>query len=137
MTKMRRMALGAVLAALSIASSGCYLWVDRAPTNLERSRRRAQAKVERLESRPAGERGKPHSLKLWAYDRGDDQLVKLSVPIWVVKKIAAHVEKDEDEGATEDDLQRYHIKVEDVLNGHRGLLVRVDSEDEEVLAWLE
>jgi len=127
----------AVLAAilLLISSAGCYVWVDSEPASLDRSRSRAQAKIARIESRPADKRGKPHSLKLWAYDREDDQLVKASVPLWLVKKIVAHAEEGESD--EEEDLVRFGITLEKVCSSPPGLLVKIDSEDEEVLAWLE
>jgi len=120
---------------LLAATAGCYVWVDREPASLDRSRSRAQAKVAKIESRPAAKRGKAHSLKLWVYDREDDELVKASVPIWIVKKIMAHA--GEAEPGDEEDLGRYGITLEKVCSSPPGLLVKIDSDEEEVLAWLE
>lgn len=123
----------ALIALLSCG--GCYVWVDREPASLDRSRLRAQAKVAKIESRPEEKRGKPHSLKLWVYDRSEDQLVKASVPLWIVRKIAAHVE--EPDRGQDPDLARLGLTIEKVCSSPPGLLVRIDSEEEEVLAWLE
>jgi len=132
---MRRMICCAALSAAVILGSGCYVWVDREPAGLERSRRRAQARVEKIESRPEEKRGDPHSLKIWVYDRSDDQLVKASIPLWIVKKILAHAEADESED--DGDLGRYGITLEKVVSRPPGLLVKIESDEEEVLAWLD
>ncbi|MGD8894850.1 MAG: hypothetical protein PVJ73_02340 [Acidobacteriota bacterium] len=93
---------------------------------------KARAEAARVEGRP----GPPDSLEILVYDRGEGQLVRASLPMWVVEKM-------DDEGIDidlEDDAAervRSHLKVSDLEEAPLGPLVEVDEEDgDQVLVWL-
>jgi len=128
---------GLALIAL-LALPGCWVWIDSNPRNVDAVFREALDEVERIQSVPSAERGKPHRVRLLVYDEGDDQLVKLSVPLWLVRRIADHQAEDEPEaGARTEELARYGLSVDRILEGGRGVLLQADEDDEKVLIWLE
>lgn len=142
-----RRTLAAVTACLAaiLLLPGCWVWVDRNPGDVSRSFGKAREKVARLHSVPPERRGRPHRVKLLVYDGGDDTLTRLSVPLWLVRKIASHADEEAREArlsgdeSDEDleDLARFGLTLEKVLGSAPGLLVDVGSDDEQVLIWLE
>ncbi len=131
-----------VLAGLALiwllALPGCWVWVDSNPRDVDAAFREALVEVNRIQAVPAAERGRPHKVRLLVYDEGDNQLVKLSVPLWLVRKVAEHAADDGDADVEQArELDRFGLTLDQVLEGGRGMLLQADEEDERVLIWLE
>ena len=128
--------LAVVLAAASQAA--CLVQITRvsdATPVFERARQEAQ--------RYSGRRGPAHELNVLVFDPGDRQLVRVSVPMWLVraaerrvhweKEIAGH-DGDHDQIARR---VRRHVRLEDIEKAGLGILAEVEEEDgEQVLVWL-
>ena len=98
----------------------------------------------RLEAnRYAGRPGRAHEVNVLVYERDEGQLIRVSVPIWLVKKMERHVDWDD---ADRDDHDLDHVRrvlkrrlrVEDLERAGLGTLIEVEEEDgEQVLVWLK
>jgi hypothetical protein len=131
MSQLRRAIL---VVALPFLVAGCLVEI-REVSDPEPELRKARAEVEELASRP----GKASSLQVLVYDPGDRQLVRLGVPLWVVRKAKGHAHEidlgDEVDDRLRDRLGR--IRLEDLEKGGRGAHVMIDDEDgTRVLVWL-
>jgi hypothetical protein len=101
----------------------------------------AQARLEA--GRYAGRPGRAREVNVLVYERDEGQLIRVSLPIWLVKKMEHHVDWDDvdldDEDA--DHVRRVlkrRIRLEDIEKAGLGMLVEVDEEDgEQVLVWLK
>ena len=93
---------------------------------------KARAEAARVEGRP----GPPDRLEILVYDRQEGQLVRVSLPMWVVEKMDDEgIDIDLDAAAAE--RVRSHLKVSDLEKAPLGPLVEVDEEDgDQVLVWL-
>jgi hypothetical protein len=96
----------------------------------------AFAEARREAARVQGRPGPAESLQVLVYDRGDGQLVRASVPLWVVEKMGDD-ETDLDLGDDAEKIRR-RIRASDLKNAPLGPLVEVDEEDgDQVLVWLK
>jgi hypothetical protein len=118
--------------ALAMLGAGCLANVeieqvsDPGPAFAE-----ARREAARVQGRP----GPAESLQVLVYDRGDGQLVRASVPLWVVEKMGDE-EIDLDLGDDAEKIRR-RIRASDLKNAPLGPLVEVDEEDgDQVLVWL-
>jgi hypothetical protein len=129
------------IAAIGLASllllPGCWAWVDSHPKNVEGAFRAALQQVDRIQSTPAAERGKPRTLRVLAYEQDDDELVKLSVPLWLVRKVAQHAVDSEEASRDLEQIARHGVTIDQILSGGRGMMLQADEDDEKVLIWLE
>lgn len=121
-----------LLTALGLLQ-GCYAWVDNEPRDMARSYQRAMAAITRIEKIPYARRCNPRSVKLWLYDRDDDRIVKASLPLWAARMIVRRASGD-GEG---DELDRFGLRIEDLLDRREGLVLQARMEDQQVLIWLE
>ena len=124
------------LAALAALGAGCFVEISHVDDpRVEFAQARADAT--RLRGRP----GPAHSLHVLAYDKDERELVKVSLPLWLVKKIAksevGELDLDGDvDGRLRGCLAR-HVRLEDLVKAGRGLLVEAEEEDgDQVLVWL-
>jgi hypothetical protein len=89
-----------------------------------------------------GRPGPARELNVLVWDRDDRQLVRVSLPMWLVRKAesAAHeVEYDLDDEQAEHVHRtlRRHVRLEDLEKAGLGVLVEVEEDDgEQVLVWL-
>jgi hypothetical protein len=98
----------------------------------------------RLEAgRYAGRPGRAHEVNVLVYERDEGQLIRVSVPIWLVKKMESHVDWD-DADLKDDDMDhvrrvlKRRLRVEDLEKAGLGTLIEVEEEDgEQVLVWLK
>jgi hypothetical protein len=127
---MRFGSLLAVIAAGTL-SAGCLVDIEEV-SDPGPAFAKARAEASRLEGRP----GPPDSLEILVYDRGERQLVRVSLPMWVVEKIDDEgIDIDLDDDTAE--RVRSHLKVSDLEEAPLGPLVEVDEEDgDQVLVWL-
>jgi hypothetical protein len=129
---MRRVwALGMVLAAA--VTMGCFVHVDHV-SDPRAAFSKARAEVEGLQGRS----GRPHELNVLAFDHDDRELVRVSVPLWLVHKIDKGEIDFDDHG--HDDTARIvkrHVRLKDLEKAGIGILVEVEEEDgDQVLVWL-
>ena len=97
--------------------------------------------------RQAGKPGRAREVNLLVYDRDEGQLIRVSLPIWLVKKLEHHVDGDDidiDIDMDDEDANRVRralkgrLRMEDIEKAGLGTLVEVDEEDgEQVLVWLK
>lgn len=144
----RRTGLVAVALAALLGSPGCWVWVDSNPRQVEGKFAAAMEKVAELQAIPAGKRGKAHKVRVLVYDEGDDQLISVSAPMWLVKWVAEHAEEDmadqagpqEGEAAGAGELarvKRHGWTLGQILEGGRGLMLQADEDGERILVWVE
>jgi hypothetical protein len=125
----------AVAGALCV---GCLVQIEhvRDPrAHFEAARREA--------ARLQGRSGPAKELNVLVYDASDQKLVRVSIPMWLARKIESRVDWDEDVDFSWDDKDRVrrsvrrHVNLKEIEKAGLGLLVEVDEEDgEQVLVWL-
>ncbi len=97
---------------------------------------RARADVARVQGRP----GRPGHLEVLVYDRAEGELVRASLPMWLVRKIDDGDEVDldfGDEGARRRSGSGAGSASKDIEQAGRGILVEVEEEGgDQVLVWL-
>jgi hypothetical protein len=94
---------------------------------------KARREAARLEGRP----GPPDSLQVLVYDRKDGQLVRVSVPMWIVEKID---DEEIDLDLDDETVRRVHrhLRLSDLKDAPLGPIVEVEEEDgDQVLVWLK
>jgi hypothetical protein len=130
---MRSSRLLAVTAA-ALMSAGCFVGVeiedviDPGPAFAE-----ARAEAARVAGRP----GPAGSLHILVYDRAEGQLVRASLPMWIVEKMDDE-EIDLDLNDETAERVRSHLRLSDLRNAPLGPLVEVEEEDgDQVLVWLK
>jgi hypothetical protein len=79
--------------------------------------------------------GEPGHLNVLVYDRNDQELVSVSAPLWLVRKVGdVALSEDGDDGSR---FARLCLQAENLRKAGRGVLVEVDEEDgDHVLVWL-
>jgi hypothetical protein len=94
----------------------------------------ARAEASRLQGRP----GPAHHVNVLAFDEGDRKLVRVSVPLWLVRKIEKNGEIDlGDEAGDIAAGVRPRLRLEDIEKAGLGILVEVEEDGgDQVLVWL-
>jgi hypothetical protein len=102
---------------------------------------REQKRVERLQQGTHPGRGRAHDLCVFAYESGENQIVRCRVPLWLVRlALHAGLEAAEHDPEWREWRHRYQFDwsvVRDLDSFGRGLLVAVDDERDKVLVWIE
>ena len=123
-----------VLALLVVAltASGCLVEISHA-RDPSAAFREARAEAERLQ----GGKGPAHRLHVLAYDPKDRELVRVSLPMWMVRKAGDEdLDVDAGHGHTRDVVKR-HARLEDLEKAGLGILIEVQEDGgERVLVWL-
>jgi hypothetical protein len=119
-------------------SSGCLVQIEhvRDPrAHFEAARREA--------ARLQGRHGPARELNVLVYDASDQKLVRVSIPMWLARKIESRVDWDKDVDFSWDEKDhvrrslRRHVSLGEIEKAGLGLLVEVDEDDgEQVLVWL-
>jgi hypothetical protein len=125
--------LGVVLAAA--AGSGCLVHVDHVADPGEAFR-----EARREASRARGESGTPSHLNLLAYDPGEEELVRIELPLWLARKVcddeAFEIDLDRRQSRRAREL-RGRVTWKDIEEAGAGILLEVEEDDDErVLVWL-
>src|SRR5262245_4638980 len=101
--------LGLAVAALAGLTAGCFVEI----THVKDARAAfAEARLEarRYQGRP----GPAHNVNVLVYDPSDGELVRVSVPMWLVRKLARHQDGfDLGDDETGRKIRR-HLRVEDI-----------------------
>lgn len=119
----------------SLLASACLVQVthvkDPGPLFKE-----ARAEASRYQGRPGPAR--QVNVLVWSPDEGE--LVRVSVPLWLVRKAAEHTDWDDVDFDGDDRVKavlKRRVRLEDLEKAALGTLVEVDEEDgEQVLVWL-
>lgn len=131
----RRMAAGAVVLLAGLAA-GCLVEIDRVADPAP-----AFAQARREAARFQGRPGPAHHVNVLVYGHEDGQLVRVSVPMWIARRVARH-EGDLDldlggDGRAEERVKR-HLRLEDLERAGLGILVEVEEDGgDRVLVWLK
>jgi len=126
--------LAVILAAATQAA--CLVQITRvsdAGPVFEQARRDAL----RYQGRP----GPARELNVLVFERSERKLVRVSVPMWIVRAAERRVDWEKEfEGDGEDEVAqrvRRHVRLEDIEKAGLGILAEVEEEDgEQVLVWL-
>ena len=129
---MRRASVTGILVA-AVLAAGCLVDVEKVADP-----HAAFAKARHEASRVQGRPGQPEHLEVLVYDRAESQLVRASLPMWLVRKVDDGDELDfDDDGAQAAEKVRSHVRLKDIEKAGRGVLVEVEEEDgDQVLVWL-
>ena len=122
-----------ILILAAILQTGCLVHVEHLD-DATAAFRTARAEALRYQGRP----GPARQLNVLVYDPGDREMVKVTVPMWLARKVAGHAEWDGEDG--QDDLAlrlRRHVSLDDLAKAGLGILAEVEGEGgEQVLVWL-
>jgi hypothetical protein len=123
----------AAVAALAVLLGGCFVEIHRV-SDPRPDFARARDEASRLQGRP----GPAHRVNVLVYDESDRKLVRVSLPLWLVRKIEKNGEIDfgeEAEGLAEGVRPRFRLK--DIEKAGLGVLVEVEEDGgDQVLVWL-
>ena len=124
----------AILVLAAILQAGCIVHVEHVADPTE-AFRTAKAEGLRFQGRP----GPAHELNVLVYDPADKELVRVSLPMWLARKAAGHVDWDDldDHDRRVAGRIRRRVPLEAIERAGLGILAEVDEEDgEQVLVWL-
>jgi hypothetical protein len=136
MRRARQLGLAAV-AALGLSEAACLVQITHVadPRPIFAA---ARVEAERLTGRP----GRARELNVLAWDRDDGELVRVSLPMWLVRKAERRIDW---RGEAEDgDHARGHVRsalrrvrLEDIEKAGLGILAEVEEDGgDQVLVWL-
>jgi hypothetical protein len=128
----------ASLILAAVLGAGCLVDVRRV-SDPGPAFREAREEAARVQGKP----GPARSLNVLVYEADERKLVRVSLPIWLVKKIQHEVD-DDDFDWDDDDVPartgrrvRRHLRLEELEKAGLGLLVEVEEDDgARVLVWL-
>jgi len=137
---MRRSAILMAVAAAALLETGCIVQITKVA---DPGPMFQQARLEA--GRYAGKTGRASEVNVLVYEPDEGQLIRVSLPIWLVRKLERHVDSgDIDIDLDDDDAEhvrrvlKRRIRLEDIEKAGLGMLVEVDEEDgEQVLVWLK
>jgi hypothetical protein len=132
--RLAALGLGAVLA------TGCFVDVSHV-TDPEPAFRKARAEAESL----AGRKGPARSVQVLVYDPDERELVRVSVPMWIARRIEKEsnwetsLEADSEDGAERAlHALRGRVSFKDLERSALGTLIEVeDASGEQVMVWLK
>jgi hypothetical protein len=134
---MRRAAI-LMVAMAALLETGCIVQITKV-ADPRPIFQQARLEAERYAGRP----GRARQVNVLVYEPDKGQLIRVSVPIWLVKKMEHHMDWDEIDVDDEDAdhvkrVLKRRIRLEDIEKAGLGMLVEVDEEDgEQVLVWLK
>lgn len=126
------------LAALAALQAGCYVSI-RHVSDPQAALRAARAEAERYQGRP----GPAHRINVLVFDPEERKLVRVTLPMWIARKIEGRIDLDDlgEQGgrALERSVGRRvarRIQVDDLDDAGLGLLADVEDGEGHVLVWL-
>jgi hypothetical protein len=131
-----RKARGGALLVAGLLVSGCLVQIThvRDPQPIFRE---ARAEASRYVGRP----GPARQVNVLVWSPDDGELVRVSVPMWLVRRASRHADWDEIDVDGDDEhvkrILKRRLRVEEIEKAGLGTLVEVEEEDgEQVLVWL-
>jgi len=122
--------LRALVIGAALAGAGCLVEVDHVADP-----RPAFEKARREASRYQGRPGPAHELNVLAYDRDESRLVRVSLPMWMVRNLEDEEIELDGHDRMEGTLRR-HLRLRDIEEAGPGLLIEVEERESQVLVWL-
>jgi hypothetical protein len=134
--KATRAGVAAAVAVLGLVEAGCLVNVTHVS---DPSRAFARARDEAV--RDGARRGRASHLNLLAWDPSDREMVRVSVPLWLLHGVEHEVDWDDIDGEGHDAGQwRRHVgklRWEDIERAGPGILLEVtEDQGDRVLVWL-
>ncbi len=131
--------LGLAVAALGLAESACLVQITHVadPRPIFGA---ARAEADRLTGRP----GRARELNVLVWNHDDHELVRVSLPMWIVRRAERHIDWDDDDvfdgdGRARDHVREAmrHVRLEDLEKAGLGILAEVEEDGgNQVLVWL-
>lgn len=131
-------AAGLALAALCLTAC-VSVRLERGVGNADRQFRKAYAEIARIESSRHGRAGRPHRLCVLVHDAAEGELVRVSVPMWLVKaglSLGADAARHEHGRSAADRYDLEWSAIGDLGRYGPGLLASVEEDEARVLVWL-
>jgi hypothetical protein len=134
----RRLVTVLSLAFAAILETGCLVSIDHVedPTAAFDAARREAARF-------AGKKGPAHHVNVLVWNGHDREMVKVSVPMWLARKLENASADWEHEGDGDDSERRAarrvkrHLSLKDLEKAGLGILVEVEEDEgDRVLVWL-
>jgi hypothetical protein len=122
--------LQALVIGLAVAGAGCLVEVNEV-ADPRPAFERARHEASRYQGRP----GPAHELNVLAYDRDEGRLVRVSLPMWMVRKLEDE-EIDLDGHDRVEATLRNHLSLRDIERSGLGVLIEVEERESQVLVWL-
>ena len=124
------------LAFLAVLQAGCLVEIHHV-NDAAAAFASARAEV----ARDQGRRGRVHRLNLLVFDPEECELVRISLPMWLARKVQGRIHWGERApGRGEDRFERRlasRLRVQDLAAAGPGLIADVEDEDGgQVLVWL-
>ncbi|HVR71231.1 MAG TPA: hypothetical protein VMT87_10345 [Vicinamibacteria bacterium] len=99
------------------------------------------AQARRDAARHQGRPGPARELNVLVFEKSERKLVRVSVPMWIVRAAERRVDWEKEIGGEGGDevawRVRRHVRLEDIEKAGLGILAEVEEEDgEQVLVWL-
>jgi hypothetical protein len=132
-------AAGLALAALSLTAC-ISVRTERGIRNADRLFEKACAEIARLEGARGGGARRPHRLCVLVHDAEEGELVRVSIPMWIVEAGLSLGADAAGHGHGRSAGDRYELDwtaVKDLGRYGRGLLASVEEERARVLVWLK
>lgn len=128
---MRSRALLAVILG-ALIEAGCLVRIEHV-SNPAAAFDEARAEAMRHQGRP----GPAHTVNVLVYDPGDHELVQVSVPMWLCRKLQGRADFDDEREERTARAVKRHVRLEDLERAGLGILVEVEEDGgERVLVWL-
>lgn len=121
---------------MGILSAGCFVEV-RKVDDPRAAFDHARAEAAEIARRP----GRAQEVHVLVYEPSDQELVKVSVPLWMARKIAKHeggdIDSDDETGGRVRRHLEHRLRFEDLEKAGRGLILEAfDDDGSQVLVWL-
>jgi hypothetical protein len=128
---MNALVRAAGVATLALGLCGCLVSVNTVDDGAPHFAR-ARAEAARVEGQP----GQPGHVNVLVYDQSDHELVSVSAPLWLVRKVGNLALGNDPDGEGEAFARRC-LTPENLAKAGRGVLLEVDEEGgDQVLIWL-
>ena len=125
----------AILILAALLQAGCFVEVKHV-ADADKAFGEARAEALRYQGRP----GPAHQLNVLTFDAEEGELVRVSVPMWLARKAAGHLDLDTgDDGPEGEAVRRVkrRVRLEDIEKAGLGILADVEEDGgEQVLVWL-
>jgi hypothetical protein len=129
------------VAVITLAFGACMtVRVDRDKSRAEAYFDQASREIVRLEKQDPHHERRPHRLYILVLDAGEGEIVRVSLPLWLVKWGLDAGMKDDADGHDFNARKRYDFAwkaVRDLDRFGQGLLVSLEENRDRVLIWLK
>jgi hypothetical protein len=139
-TMKRRTRMTAAMLMPLVFTACIGIHIERGVHDADAYFEKAYREIARIERAGHGRSRRAHRLCLLIRDAEEDQIIRLSVPMWIVNACLDAGMKASDDGHEYDARKHYDLDwkaVKDLGQYGPGLLVAVEEERDKVLIWLK